>query len=91
MRLMLQPDCSIQMSTVKVKLAIIENICLWMLCTWKERGGGGGFVLSIRLFLLVYCLCIISSFQTSVTRSKSFVNFDYFLEWKWIRMMGQFK
>lgn len=89
MRLMLQPDRSIGMSVVNVKLTIIENIYLWMLCIWKE-GAGGGFVLSIHLFLLVYCLCIISIFQTSVTRSKPFVNFGYFLEWKWTKIMGQF-
>ena len=90
MRLMLQPDHGIEMSTVKVKLAIIENINLWILCIWKERPGGG-FVLSIHLFLLVYCLYIISSFQISVTRSKHFVNFGYFIEGKWRKMMGQFK
>lgn len=54
-RLMLHPDCSIEMSTVKVKLAIMENIYLWMLCIWKERAGGG-FVLSIHLFYL-YTAC----------------------------------
>lgn len=90
MRLVLQPDRKPEMSTVKVKFAIIENIYLWMLCIWKEITGGG-FVFSIHLFLLVYCLCIISRFQTSVTRSKPFLNFGYFLEWKQRKMMGQFK
>lgn len=80
LRLMLQPDYSIEMSAVKVKLAVTESIYLWMLCMWEERVGT--VVLSIQLFLLVYCLCIISSFQASVIRWKPSVKLGYFLKWR---------
>lgn len=51
-RLILQPSHSIEMSTVKVKFAIVENIPLWMLSARKERAGSG-FVPSVHLFLLI--------------------------------------
>lgn len=79
LRLLLQPDCSIEMSA-QVKLAITGSIYLWMLCMWEERVGT--IVLSIQLFLLLYCLCIIPSFQASVIRWKPSVKLGYFLEWR---------
>lgn len=67
-RLTLQPDHSIKMSALKVKLAIIENMYLWLLCVWKERAGDV-FLLRIHFYLYTACASSLSSRYRSLDQS----------------------